>query len=113
MNATLEIECPVCGETLALSADDRTGLEVGDAIACESCQAEMEITQNDGPDFELELLGILSLCSACGQEFDITEEMLSSAPSVVSDSGEEVSLLRCPHCKSAVEISFEDEEYTR
>ena len=36
MNATLEIECPVCGETLALSADDRTGLEVGDAIACES-----------------------------------------------------------------------------
>lgn len=106
-DATLEIDCPVCGEVLELTSEDRTELQVGDAIVCESCNAEMEITLNSGSDFELELLGILSICPACEQEFDLTDEMLSTAPTIVSDEGEEVSLVHCPNCKAAVEVAFE------
>ncbi len=106
--AILEIDCPVCGEVLALTPEDRAELQVGDAIVCESCNAEMEIVLNSGEEFELELLGILSLCPACGEEFELTDEMLTAAPLISSDEGEEVSLLRCPHCHAAIEVSFED-----
>ena len=59
--ATLEIDCPVCGEVLELSAEDRADLVVGDVIVCDSCNAEMEVTRNGTEeDFELDLLGVLT-----------------------------------------------------
>lgn len=96
---TLEIECPICGEVLELSGEDRAELSVGDVIVCESCNAEMEVTKNEGDDFDLDLLGILTTCPNCGEEFDITEEMLANGEHVVE----------CPHCKAKVELEFEDD----
>lgn len=93
----LEIECPVCGETLELTDDDRAELQVGDAIVCESCNAEMEVTRNGGDDFDLELLGILTTCPNCGEEFDVTEEMVQNGNTV-----------SCPHCRASIELEFED-----
>ncbi len=107
--AILEIDCPICAEVLELSDEDRAELEIGDAIVCENCNAEMEVIRNAGEDFEVELLGILTTCPNCDQEFDVTEEMLSAAPTVQSGDGEEVSLVRCPHCQAGVELSFEEQ----
>ncbi|AZI41921.1 hypothetical protein EHF33_03455 [Deinococcus psychrotolerans] len=107
--AILEIDCPICGEVLELSDEDRTELEVGDAIVCENCNAEMEVTRNAEQEFEVELLGILTTCPNCAEEFDVTEEMLAAAPTLQNGSGEEVSLVRCPHCQAAVELSFEEQ----
>lgn len=107
-SAILEIDCPICGEVLALTPEDRAELQVGDVMVCDSCNAEMEIIRNSGEDFELELLGILSLCPACEQEFDLTDELLTTAPTTLNEEGETVSLVHCPHCKAAVEVSFED-----
>jgi uncharacterized protein YbaR (Trm112 family) len=109
--ATLEVECPVCEEILELTDQDRTELEVGDVIVCDSCNAEMEVTRNgEGEDFELELLGVLTTCPNCGEEFDVTEDMLAAAPVVEGVDGEVVSIVDCPHCRARIELAFEDEE---
>ena len=97
--AVLEVECPICGEVLELTDEDRAELQLGDVIICDSCNAEMEVTQNSGDDFELELLGILTTCPNCGEEFDVTEEMIA-----------ETNIVQCPHCKASIELEFEDEE---
>ncbi|AWN23265.1 hypothetical protein DKM44_08525 [Deinococcus irradiatisoli] len=107
--AILEIDCPICGEVLELTDEDRGELEVGDAIVCENCNAEMEVVRNENQDFEVELLGILTTCPNCDQEFDVTEEMLAAAPTVQSAGGEEASLVRCPHCQAGVELLFEEQ----
>jgi uncharacterized protein YbaR (Trm112 family) len=104
----LEIICPVCAEVLELSPEDRAELHVGDAIVCESCNAEMEVTANAGEDFELELLGILTVCPNCQQEFDLTEDLLDHAPIVQTAAGEEASQVPCPHCGASVEVVFEE-----
>jgi len=95
----LEVTCPVCDEVLELTDTDRAELEVGDAIVCDNCNAEMEVTVNDGEEFELELLGILTTCPNCGEEFDVTEEMLGD------EDGDTVT---CPHCHAHIELEFED-----
>lgn len=106
--ATLEIDCPVCGEVLELSAEDRSGLHPGDVIVCDSCSAEMEVTRNGGgEDFELELLGILTECPNCGEEFEVTDELLGAAPVIESTDGAAVSLVDCPHCHARIELEFE------
>ena len=107
--AILELDCPICGEVLELTDDDRAELDVGDAIVCENCNAEMEVIRNSGQDFDVELLGILTTCPNCGEEFDVTEEMLAKAPTLRDSRGEEVSLVRCPHCQAGVELSFEEQ----
>lgn len=108
--ATLEIDCPVCGEVLELSAEDRAELNPGDVIVCDSCSAEMEVTRNgEGEDFELELLGILTECPNCGEEFEVTDELLSAAPMIESADGAAVSLVACPHCQARIELEFEPE----
>lgn len=107
--AILEIDCPICGEVLELSDEDRAELQVGDAIICENCNAEMEVTRNAEQEFEVELLGILTTCPNCAEEFDVTEEMLAAAPTLQNEGGEEVSLVRCPHCQAGVELSFEEQ----
>lgn len=94
----LQVECPICGEVLELTDVDRAGLEVGDAIVCDSCNAEMEVTKNSGKDFDLELLGILTVCPSCGEEFDVTEEMIA-----------EGDIVTCPHCGVHIELEFEEE----
>ncbi|WP_216317579.1 zinc-ribbon domain-containing protein [Deinococcus aestuarii] len=109
--ATLEIDCPVCAEVLELTDEDRADLAVGDVIVCDSCNAEMEVTRNaGGEDFELELLGILTVCPNCGEEFDVTDEMLAAAPTVQGADGVEVSVVTCPHCRARIELEFEDDE---
>ncbi|WP_420595827.1 hypothetical protein [Deinococcus sp.] len=107
--AILELDCPICGEVLELSDDDRAELQVGDAIVCENCNAEMEVLRNSGQEFDVELLGILTTCPNCAEEFDVTEEMLAAAPTLRSDTGEDASLVRCPHCQASVELSFEEQ----
>ncbi|WP_412029364.1 hypothetical protein [Deinococcus yunweiensis] len=105
--ATLEVECPVCFEVLELTDEDRAGLEVGDVIVCDSCNAEMEVTRNaGGEDFELELLGVLTTCPNCGEEFEVTEELVAAAPVVQSSDGVEVSIVPCPHCQAKIELEF-------
>lgn len=110
--ATLEIDCPVCAEVLELTDEDRAELHPGDVIVCDSCHAEMEVTRNGGgEDFELELLGILTVCPACGEEFDVTEELLAAAPTVSGPDGESsVSVVTCPHCRARIELEFEEDE---
>lgn len=95
---TLEVECPICGETLEVTDADRAELKVGDVLVCDNCNAEMEVTANAGDTFDLELMGILTTCPNCGEEFDVTEEMLESGPVVT-----------CPHCQAKIELEFEDE----
>ncbi len=95
----LEVTCPVCDEVLELTDADRAELSVGDAVVCDNCNAEMEVTANQGEDFELELLGILTTCPNCGEEFDVTEEMLDEG------DGDTVT---CPHCQAHIELEFED-----
>jgi uncharacterized protein YbaR (Trm112 family) len=108
--ATLEIDCPVCAEVLELSDADRAGLSVGDVIVCDACSAEMEVTRNGaGEDFELELLGILTVCPNCGEEFDVTDDMLASAPTVEGADGSVTSVVACPHCRARIELEFEAE----
>ncbi|EYB67648.1 zinc finger, DHP-type [Deinococcus phoenicis] len=107
--ATLEIDCPVCAEVLELTDADRADLVVGDVIVCDSCNAEMEVTRNGaGEDFELELLGILTVCPNCGEEFDVTDDMLAAAPTVEGADGTVVSVVACPHCRAQIELEFEE-----
>jgi len=107
--ATLEIDCPVCAEVLELTDADRSELQVGDVIVCDSCNAEMEVTRSgEGEDFELELLGVLTTCPGCGEEFDVTEDMLTAAGTVESHDGVTVSVVTCPHCRARIELEFED-----
>ncbi len=106
--ATLEIECPVCAEVLELTEADRAELQVGDVIVCDSCNAEMEVTRNgEGEDFELDLLSVLTTCPNCSEEFEVTDEMVSTAPVIQSSDGVEVSLVTCPHCKARIELEFD------
>lgn len=109
--ATLEIVCPVCAEVLELTDADRSELQVGDVIACDSCNAEMEVTRN-GPnqDFDLELLGVLTTCPNCGEEFDVTDEMLEAAPTIEHAGGTVASVVTCPHCRAQIELEFEEGE---
>lgn len=110
--ATLEVECPVCFEVLELSDDDRAGLQVGDVIVCDSCNAEMEVTRNGGgEDFELELLGVLTTCPNCGEEFEVTEDLVAAAPTARGADGVEVSIVDCPHCKAKIELEFADDQH--
>jgi len=95
--AVLEVECPICGEFLELGDEDRAQLQLGDVIVCDSCNAEMEVTKNEGDDFDLDLLGILTTCPSCSEEFDVTEEMLA-----------EGNIVQCPHCKAYIELEFEE-----
>lgn len=107
--AILEIDCPVCAEVLHLDEQDRLKLDVGDVIACDSCSAEMEVTCNkSNEDFELMLLGAITTCPACAEEFDVTEEMLESAPMIESADGQTVSLVDCPHCQARIELEMEE-----
>ncbi|GMA16511.1 hypothetical protein E5F05_13855 [Deinococcus metallilatus] len=109
--ATLEIVCPVCAELLELTDEDRAELEVGDVIVCDSCNAEMEVTRNGaGEDFELELLGVLTTCPNCGEEFDVTDEMLADAPTIEGQDGVAATLIPCPHCRAQIELEFEEVE---
>ncbi|GAA5532584.1 hypothetical protein [Deinococcus aluminii] len=109
--ATLEIVCPVCAELLELTDEDRAELEVGDVIVCDSCNAEMEVTRNGaGEDFELELLGVLTTCPNCGEEFDVTDEMLADAPTIEGRDGVAATLISCPHCRAQIELEFEEVE---
>ena len=108
--ATLEIDCPICGEVLELTEQDRAELHVGDVLVCDSCNAEMEVTRNGGgEDFELELLGILTVCPACSEEFEVTEDMLLTAPVIESVDGVSVSLVDCPHCHARIELELTEE----
>ncbi|GAA5512147.1 hypothetical protein Dcar01_00861 [Deinococcus carri] len=108
--ATLEIDCPVCAEVLELTDADRAELAVGDVIVCDSCNAEMEVTRNGpGEDFELELLGILTVCPNCGEEFDVTDDMLAAAPTIENADGTIASVVSCPHCRAQIELEFEEE----
>lgn len=107
--AILEIDCPVCGEVLYLSEADRESLKVGDIIVCDSCSAEMEVIRNDSnEEFELVLLGAITVCPACGKEFDVTDEMLATAPLVESADGHIVSLVNCPHCQTRIELEIDN-----
>lgn len=109
--ATLEIDCPVCAEVLELTDADRADLSVGDVIVCDSCNAEMEVTRNGpGEDFELELLGVLTTCPNCGEEFDVTEDMLAEAPIIEAEAGHVASIVSCPHCRARIELEFEEAE---
>lgn len=96
--AVLEVECPICGEVLELTDEDRAELNVGDVLVCDSCNAEMEVTKNEGQDFDLELMGILTTCPNCGEEFDVTEDMIA-----------ETNIVQCPHCNASIELDFEDQ----
>lgn len=107
--ATLEIDCPVCAEVLELTDHDRAELQPGDVIVCDSCNAEMEVTRNGGgEDFELELLGVLTQCPSCGEEFDVTDDLLQDAPVIESGDGVTVTVVPCPHCHARIELEFED-----
>ncbi|GGB72531.1 MULTISPECIES: hypothetical protein [Deinococcus] len=109
--ATLEIDCPICAEVLELTDQDRAELQVGDVIVCSSCHSEMEVTRNDGgEDFELELLGAMTTCPNCDEEFEVTAEMLQAAPMTRAQDGVEVALMTCPHCRAKFELELADEE---
>lgn len=105
---TLEIDCPVCDEVLELLEEDRADLHVEDIIVCDSCNAEMIVTRNDGGEaFELELLDIMTSCPNCEEEFAVTDQMISSAAQ--DNQGIMISVVSCPHCKAQIELEFEDE----
>ncbi|MBZ9749329.1 hypothetical protein GO986_05520 [Deinococcus sp. HMF7620] len=109
--ATLEVDCPVCAEVLELTDADRAELAVGDVIVCAACHSEMEVTRNGGgEDFELELLGAMTTCPHCDEEFEVTTEMLAAAPTTRAQDGVEVSLMTCPHCKAKFELELADDE---
>ena len=92
---SLFITCPVCGEELEVTPDDLSTLSIGDVIVCDSCGAELEIVSLDPPEFEL--LGLLTTCPNCGEEVELTEEMLT-----------EGTVITCPNCAVKFEVEFED-----
>lgn len=92
---SLYITCPVCGEELEITPEDLKTLHVGDVIVCDSCGAELEIVSLDPPEFEL--LGLLTTCPNCGEEVELTDEMIA-----------EGTVITCPHCGVNFEVEFED-----
>ncbi|SEJ22050.1 hypothetical protein SAMN04488058_10522 [Deinococcus reticulitermitis] len=109
--ATLEIECPTCGELLELSAEERREFEVGDLLVCSSCETEMEITVNGpGDEFELALVDYSQFvqCPSCGEDFEVSQDMLDSAPVIESVDGVSVSVVECPHCLARIELELEE-----
>lgn len=111
--ATLEIECPTCGERLELSEQERREFEVGDLLVCSSCETEMEITVNGpGEEFELALVDYSQFvqCPSCGEEFEVSPELLAAAPVIESVDGLSVSVVECPHCLARIELELEDAE---
>lgn len=92
---SLFITCPVCGEELEITPDDLSTLHVGDVIVCDSCGAELEIVSLNPPEFDL--LGLLTTCPNCGEEVELTDEMIN-----------EGTVISCPHCSVRFEVEFED-----
>ncbi|HWG85498.1 MAG TPA: hypothetical protein VNT60_08470 [Deinococcales bacterium] len=90
----LILECPVCAEELEVTDDDLNELEVGDAIVCESCGAEIGVTSVDPLEFEL--LGLLTDCPNCGAEVELSEDV---------EDGSEIT---CPNCGSGFRVEFEE-----
>ena len=111
--ATLEIECPTCGELLELSEQERHEFEVGDLLVCSSCETEMEITVNGpGDEFELSLVDYSQFvqCPSCGEDFEVSQDMLGAAPVIESVDGVSVSVVECPHCLARIELELEEVE---
>ncbi|MFC4453262.1 hypothetical protein [Deinococcus sonorensis] len=94
----LEIVCPICDEVLELTEQDRAELQLGDAVVCDNCNAELELTRKEGDELDFVLLGILTTCPNCGEEFDVTEDMI-----------EDSAVVECPHCHAQIELEFEED----
>ena len=109
--ATLEIECPECGELLELDENEVAEFEVGDVLVCGSCETEMEVTVNDGEDFELAVVdyGQFVECPSCGEDFEVSQQQLDTAPTIESADGVSALLVDCPHCQARIELELEEE----
>lgn len=109
--AILEIECPECGELLELDETEVAEFEAGDVLVCGSCETEMEVVKA-GRDFELAVVdyGQFVECPNCGEDFEVTQAQLDTAPSIESADGLSVLLVDCPHCQARIELELEPEE---
>ncbi|MBB6099086.1 DNA-directed RNA polymerase subunit RPC12/RpoP [Deinobacterium chartae] len=87
--------CPVCGADLVFTARDLEELQPGDIIACNDCGSDLEVDY-DGDDLILTEHVYLTACPRCGNEFELTPEML------------EHNQATCPHCSHAFELEWED-----
>lgn len=85
-----EIECPNCGETLAVSEED---LDAGE-VTCPECNAVIELTFSDEEDSQNEDAdpGYELTCPECGNVFEADEEALLSGTA------------KCPECGTEQEI---------
>jgi lysine biosynthesis protein LysW len=92
----LVLECPVCAEELELTQEDLATLEVGNILVCESCEAEIEVTSVDPPEFEL--LGPFVECPSCGQEIELDDDV------------EDGMQVQCPNCGTNFAIDMKGEE---